>query len=114
VNSLTKYEKYILVFLVLTGILGSGLLHYQRTRTPVPHSEDFADLATAEKPEPLNINTATENELTALKGIGPAIAARIIEYRKVNGYFCTKEDLKKVKGIGPSKFENIKEMIYTE
>ena len=113
-NSLTKYEKHILVFLVLTGLLGSALLHYQRTRGPAPRPVHFADSARKKEPEPLNINTATESELTALKGIGPAIAARIVEYRKVNGYFLRKEDLEKVKGVGPSKFENITEMICAE
>ena len=60
---------------------------------------------------PLNINRATIKEFDALPGVGPVIAARIVEYRKVNGPFSTVDDLKKVPGIGGSKFEKFKEKI---
>jgi competence ComEA-like helix-hairpin-helix protein len=59
----------------------------------------------------VNINTADEPALTALKGIGPALAARIAAYRKENGAFQKKEDLMKVKGIGPAKFAAAEGMI---
>ena len=56
----------------------------------------------------VNINTATEAELDALKGIGPAKAKAIVEDRKANGPFKSPEDLKRVKGIGDKTFENLK------
>ncbi len=56
----------------------------------------------------ININRATKEELTALKGIGPALADRIIEYREQNGPFKTVEDLTQVKGIGPAKLEGLR------
>ncbi len=59
----------------------------------------------------IDINKATVAELTALSGIGDAIAARIIEYREANGPFKAPEDLMKVKGIGEKKFEKIKDLI---
>jgi competence protein ComEA len=59
----------------------------------------------------VNINTADEPALTALKGIGPALAARIAAYRKENGAFQNKEDLMNVKGIGPAKFAAAQGMI---
>lgn len=59
----------------------------------------------------ININNASGDELQTLEGIGPSIANRIIEYRKKNGYFNSIEDIMKVEGIGPSKYEKIKENI---
>ena len=57
---------------------------------------------------PINVNRATAAQLDSLDGIGPVIAKRIIEYRKVNGPFETVEDLQKVSGIGTAKFAIIK------
>ena len=57
----------------------------------------------------MNINTANQNELDSLPGIGPSIAERIIEYRQENGNFSKIEDLQNVKGIGDAKFQDIKE-----
>jgi competence protein ComEA len=57
---------------------------------------------------PINLNRATTAQLDSLDGIGPVIAKRIIEYRKVNGPFVTVEDLQKVSGIGTAKFAIIK------
>ena len=59
----------------------------------------------------ININTANETELQKIPGIGQSIAARIIAYRKENGKFNTIEDIKKVSGIGTSKYNNIKNYI---
>jgi competence protein ComEA len=57
---------------------------------------------------PININRATAKQLDTLDGIGPVIAKRIIEYRKLNGSFLTIDDLQKVSGIGAAKFAQIK------
>ena len=59
----------------------------------------------------LNINRATAKELDKLPGIGPVIAGRIIEYRKVNGAFQSIDDLRKVQGIGASILEKFKSKI---
>lgn len=59
----------------------------------------------------ININTATQTELETLPGIGPSTATKIINYRKENGKFNSIEELKKVSGIGDSKYNKIKEMI---
>ena len=61
----------------------------------------------------VNINTADESELISLPGIGPATAKKIIDYRENNGAFIEIEDIKKVRGIGQSKFENMKDFITT-
>ncbi len=48
----------------------------------------------------VNVNTATQEQLESLNGIGPAKAKAIIDYRQKNGGFKTLEDLDKVPGIG--------------
>ena len=66
---------------------------------------------TTERPAPLNLNAATEAQLEALPGIGPATATRIVEYRKKNGGFKKVEDLMNVKGIGEKSFLKLKALI---
>ena len=63
------------------------------------------------KSSKININIATQSELETLPGIGTATAVKIITYRKENGKFKTIEDIKKVKGIGESKYNEIKDLI---
>jgi competence protein ComEA len=60
---------------------------------------------------PININTATVEQLDALPGVGPAIAGRIVSYREAYGAFSTIEEIVNVKGIGPATFEEIRDLI---
>ena len=55
----------------------------------------------------VNVNTANENELESLPGVGPAIAKRIIDYRNQHGNFSRPEDLINVRGIGKAKLAQI-------
>ena len=59
----------------------------------------------------VNLNAATESDLTTLPGIGPAKAKAIIEYREQNGRFKSVDDLKNVSGIGEKTFEKLKQYI---
>ena len=59
----------------------------------------------------VNINTASQQELETLTGVGPSIASKIVEYRKQNGLFKTIDDIKNVSGIGDNKFESFKDEI---
>lgn len=59
----------------------------------------------------VNINTADKSALDTLPGVGPALAERILEYRQTNGYFTEIEGLRKVPGVGASKFEKMKDKI---
>ena len=56
---------------------------------------------------PLRINTATADELCALKGVGPKLAEKIIAFREQNGPFTGGASLQKVPGIGKKKMEGI-------
>lgn len=60
----------------------------------------------------ININTASAELLEQIPGIGNSTALKIIEYRKSNGKFKTKEDIKNVSGIGDAKYESIKQYIF--
>jgi competence protein ComEA len=59
----------------------------------------------------VNINTATESDLKKLKGVGAALAKRIVEYRNAHGAFKTPEDLRNVEGVGQSMWERNREYI---
>lgn len=79
--------------------------------TEIPAGETRKE---ATKEGKVNINTATVEELKTLKGVGEKKAEAIIEYRKKNGSFKTKEDLMKVRGIGKKLFESFQERIVTQ
>lgn len=59
----------------------------------------------------VNINQASQEELTSLKGIGPVLAKNIVEYRQKNGRFLYVEDLLQVKGIGAKKLEGFRDNV---
>jgi competence protein ComEA len=61
----------------------------------------------------ININTATMAELEALPGVGPAIAERIVSYRKDNP-FKARNQIMRVKGIGEKTFAKIKDYLVVE
>ena len=52
----------------------------------------------------INVNTATAGQLQLLPRVGPALAARIVEFRTANGPFKAPEELMRVKGIGEKSF----------
>ena len=77
----------------------------------IPNTATMQIQDTNKKQDVININTATQEELDTLPGIGPATAIKIIEYRKEKGKFKQKEEIKEVSGIGEAKYEKIKEYI---
>jgi competence protein ComEA len=116
-------ERTILVFLIavlLVGVAVNAIRHEReqarlriiqvaQTSIPAPQSAESAE--SADKPENVDINSATATELELLPGIGPALAQRIIDYRSNNGPFKVEEDLLKVSGIGPKKLAAIRARI---
>jgi len=67
--------------------------------------------ATAEKKppaKPVNLNTATAEELAQLPGVGEVIAARIVRHREVSGPFRSVDELLIVRGISRKKLEKLR------
>lgn len=59
----------------------------------------------------ININTAIKEDLEKLPGVGPKTAQLIINYREKNGAYKRKEDLLQIKGIGPAKYDAVKNLV---
>ncbi len=66
---------------------------------------------TSKKDSKVNINTANKEKLATLPGIGEGAAEKIIEYRSKTGKFKTIDEIKKIPGIGESKFKSLKDKI---
>ena len=78
--------------------------------TQVLKDKDVIVIPEKKEQPKISINSATQEELQTLSGIGPSIASRIIEYRK-NNTFQTLEQIKEVKDIGDGLFNKIKDDI---
>ena len=74
-------------------------------------SLDIQSESSEARRELININTASEDLLCEVHGIGKVLALRIIEYRETNGPFTSIEELMNVKGIGEATFEEMKSYI---
>jgi comEA protein len=61
--------------------------------------------------EKININSASEEQLRELPGVGPVTAAKILKYREANGNFSKVDELLQVKGIGAATLEKMKPYI---
>jgi competence protein ComEA len=60
---------------------------------------------------PISLNTATAQQLDQLEGVGPATAQKILDWRKQHGGFRSVEDLQQISGIGPKRFETLKDKV---
>jgi competence protein ComEA len=60
---------------------------------------------------PINVNTATAQELEVLPGIGPTLAAAIVQERDRNGAFRSIDDLNRVPGIGPGRLAQLHDLV---
>ena len=111
-----KPTKTELVLLLLAVLFAGAMLLLRSSRSAesgwqiTPEREAKTEQAL----KPVNINTATEEELIAVEGIGPTLAQRIVAYREEHGPFASIEELDNVKGIGMSLIENIRYLICTE
>lgn len=132
---LTKSEKSIILFLVLTFVIGLGIRYYKLNfmESPDPQQVDYSRIDSLRQdfikqsqpvvtppvqiaklnPVPaklliVNINSASLQELMQLPRVGPVMAERILKYREEKGPFQTIAELQKVKGIGAKTFDDLK------
>jgi comEA protein len=72
-----------------------------------------AVLAANKKPPaaPINLNTATSDELQQVPGIGPVTAEKILQMRKSYGPFKSVDDLRAIRGIGPKRLEKMRKYL---
>src|SRR5579859_6097366 len=90
--------------------LAAPLADGEQVLVPV-HGEAAAAGATPSSTAPLDLNTASAEQLDALPGVGPATAQKIIDYRQAHGPFRSAEELEAVPGIGPSKLAQLKGLV---
>ncbi len=84
----------------------------EKTRNKIEFEDEVKVQAKVEKaPFTINVNNANAEVLQQLSGIGPTYARRIVEYRKLNGPFETKEQLLDIKGIGKKRLAKIKPFV---
>lgn len=60
---------------------------------------------------PVDLNSATVEQLETLPGVGPSTAAAIVAHRESNGPFSSIEELDEVRGIGPARLEQLRDLV---
>ena len=105
-----KFQDSVLSLIKASGGLLENGDDSSLSYTQVLKDKDVIVIPEKKEQLKISINSATQEELQTLSGIGPSIASRIIEYRK-NNTFQTLEQIKEVKGIGDGLFNKIKDDI---
>ena len=103
------------VILFLLAVLSIGIgVHYYKKANP--SSCQIIDFYEKKITsfKKININKANREELVKIKNIGPVLAERIVAYREKYGSFEKAEDIKNVKGIGEKTYEQMKKQIVLE
>lgn len=80
-------------------------------RVPSKRAPSSSSKAAKPAARSISLNTASASELDRLPGVGPATAAKILEYRREHGGFSSVDELLAVRGIGPKKLADIKPFV---
>jgi len=116
--SLERSERAVILLLICTLLLGTGVIVYRKAHSAADVRIGTFDAGPAAltdiAPAKVNINDADISALMRLQGVGKVLAGRIVAYRDASGPFISAEELKKVKGIGRTLFDKIKDGISTE
>jgi competence ComEA-like helix-hairpin-helix protein len=103
----TKQEAQVLLFVLAVSLAGSGAVFLSRTNSKVRAiTVNWQDIGKVE------VNSANQESLMSVPGIGKKIAQRVIERRKEKEGFKELADLKNIKGISEAKYEKIKGYLY--
>lgn len=108
-------EAWLLIAVLALLVLSALLVDLSRrppTIRVAPVHSLLAEALYTPAPAPLDLNTATAQELAALPGIGEALAERIVQYRDENGPFDSVEELDHVSGIGDGKIAALRELVF--
>ncbi len=110
---MTRREQTALVGLgAVAVVLGAAILVRRTMQEPAPFHPG-ARAPTMEALYRIDINTAPRGELRLLPGIGPVLAARIIENRETDGPFETVDALLRVRGVDAELVERIRPLVRT-
>lgn len=100
-------RKNATILFVLALLLTGALVLYAG-KAPAPSY--FVSLS-SDTTTVLDLNEATAHQLATLPGIGETIAQRIVQYREEHGPFAATEEIMNVSGIGPAKYEKIRQRL---
>jgi competence protein ComEA len=96
----------------LAAVLADGAqVRFPRLGEPVQAVPAEGATAPSTPAGPIDLNTATTGELEGLPGVGPTIAAAIVEHREQSGPFRSVEDLLDVPGIGPARLDQLRDAV---
>ncbi len=104
-NIFTSDERKVIIFIISLLIVGCIL------NTVVGKPKDSEEKKLGVSIFPIDINSANENMLKEIPGVGSKMAQKIVEYRKKKGKFNTFNDLLRVRGIGKKKLEKMRKFI---
>ena len=84
--------------------IGVGQYQHDVDQTMLKHSLDQT-VESCVNLVGVNLNTASQHLLTYVSGLGPVLAQNIVDYRKANGAFTSRAQLKKVPRLGPAAYQ---------